>query len=179
VVQGTSWEADTRSARQETPRLSRNRKVQKSPTLSHMNPVRTLTPYPIFAQVSPIGLSPSGVPTKVLYEFLICPTHATCLAHVILLDLNILLKGADEPKLWSFFVMQRAGVARQYGVWLRTGRPGCDPPQGQMVFLIAPAFRLALRPTHNPIQWVPGALSPGVKRGQGVTLTTHPHLVPR
>jgi hypothetical protein len=30
-----------------------------------------------------------------------------------------------------------------------------------------------------PIQWVPGALSPGVKRGRGVTLTTHPHLVPR
>jgi hypothetical protein len=26
---------------------------------------------------------------------------------------------------------------------------------------------------------VPGILSPGVKRGRGVTLTTHPHLVPR
>jgi hypothetical protein len=24
-----------------------------------------------------------------------------------------------------------------------------------------------------------GALSPGVKHGRGVTLTTHPHLVPR
>jgi len=24
-----------------------------------------------------------------------------------------------------------------------------------------------------------GVLSPGVKRGRGVTLTTHPHLVPR
>jgi hypothetical protein len=30
-----------------------------------------------------------------------------------------------------------------------------------------------------PIQWVPGVLSPRVKRGRGVTLTTHPHLVPR
>jgi hypothetical protein len=27
------------------------------------------------------------------------------------------------------------------------------------------------------IQWVPGVLSLGVKRGRGVTLTTHPHLV--
>jgi hypothetical protein len=27
--------------------------------------------------------------------------------------------------------------------------------------------------------WVPGVLSPGVKRGRGVTLTTRPHLVPR
>jgi hypothetical protein len=26
---------------------------------------------------------------------------------------------------------------------------------------------------------VPGVLSLGVKRGRGVTLTTHPHLVPR
>jgi hypothetical protein len=28
-------------------------------------------------------------------------------------------------------------------------------------------------------QWVPGVLHPGVKRGPGVTLTTHPHVVPR
>jgi hypothetical protein len=30
-----------------------------------------------------------------------------------------------------------------------------------------------------PVQWVPEVLSPGVKRGRGVTLTTHSHLVPR
>jgi hypothetical protein len=39
--------------------------------------------------------------------------------------------------------------------------------------------RPALGPTQPPVQWVPGVLSPGVKRGRGVTLTTHPHLVPR
>jgi hypothetical protein len=33
--------------------------------------------------------------------------------------------------------------------------------------------------TQPPVQWVPGVLSPGVKRGRGVMLTTHPHLVPR
>jgi hypothetical protein len=38
-------------------------------------------------------------------------------------------------------------------------------------------FRPALGPT--PVQWVPGVLSPGVKRGREVRLTTHPHLVPR
>jgi hypothetical protein len=32
-------------------------------------------------------------------------------------------------------------------------------------------------PASSP--WVPGVLSPGVKRGRGVMLTTHPHLVPR
>jgi hypothetical protein len=31
----------------------------------------------------------------------------------------------------------------------------------------------------SPIQWVLGVLSPVVKRCLGVTLTTHPHLVPR
>jgi len=39
--------------------------------------------------------------------------------------------------------------------------------------------RLALGRTQPPVQWVPGVLSPGIKRGQGVTLTTHIHLVPR
>jgi hypothetical protein len=33
--------------------------------------------------------------------------------------------------------------------------------------------------SETPVQWVPGVLSPEVKRGLGVTLTTHPHLVPR
>jgi hypothetical protein len=33
--------------------------------------------------------------------------------------------------------------------------------------------------TQPPVQWVPGVPSPGVKRGRGVMLTTHPHLVPR
>jgi hypothetical protein len=39
--------------------------------------------------------------------------------------------------------------------------------------------RPALGPTQPPVQWVPGVLSPGLKSGRGVTLTTHPHLVPR
>jgi hypothetical protein len=54
------------------------------------------------------------------------------------------------------------------------GRSGFDPRQGQRIFLLASVFRPALGPTQPPIQWVPG-----VKRGRGVTLTTHPHLVPR
>jgi hypothetical protein len=40
-------------------------------------------------------------------------------------------------------------------------------------------FAPALGPTQPPVQWVPGVLSPGIKRGWGVMLTTHPHLVPR
>jgi hypothetical protein len=34
----------------------------------------------------------------------------------------------------------------------------------------------ALGPSQPPVQWVPGVLSPGLKRGRGVTLITHPNL---
>jgi hypothetical protein len=59
------------------------------------------------------------------------------------------------------------------------GRSRFDPRQGHRIFLLALASRPALGPTQPHIRWVPGVLSPGVKRGRGVTLTTHPHLVPR
>jgi hypothetical protein len=64
-------------------------------------------------------------------------------------------------------------------VLLQTGRPGLDPRQGQRIFPLASVFRPALNPTQPPIQWVPGVLSPGVKRGRGMTLTTLHHLLPR
>jgi hypothetical protein len=66
-------------------------------------------------------------------------------------------------------------------------------------FPLASVFRPALRPTQPPVQWVPRVLSlgqiptggpfpgqiptggpfPGANPERGVTLTTHPHLVPR
>jgi hypothetical protein len=59
-----------------------------------------------------------------------------------------------------------------------TGRSRFDPWQGQTIFPLPSVSRPTLGPTQPPVQWIPGILSPGVKRGRGVMLTTHPHLVP-
>jgi hypothetical protein len=60
-----------------------------------------------------------------------------------------------------------------------TGRSKLDPRQRQMIFPVTSVYRPALGSTQPPVQWVPGVLSPGVKRGRDVTLNTHPPLVPR
>jgi hypothetical protein len=82
----------------------------------------------------------------------------------------------------KLLVVCKRSVWYQYRSCLTTGwtigLSRFDPRQGQ-IFLLAPASRPALGPTEPPIQWVPGVLSPGVKRGRGVTLTTHPHLASR
>jgi hypothetical protein len=54
-----------------------------------------------------------------------------------------------------------------------------NPRQGKRIFPVVSVSRQVLGPTQPSVRWVPGVLSPGVKRGRGVTLTTHPHLVPR
>jgi hypothetical protein len=53
-----------------------------------------------------------------------------------------------------------------------------DPRQRQRIFPLASVSRPALGPTQPPVQWLLEVLSLGVIRGRGVTLTTHPHLVP-
>jgi hypothetical protein len=54
-----------------------------------------------------------------------------------------------------------------------------DPRQRRKDFSLASVSRPALGPTQPAVKCITGILSPGLKRGRGVTLTTHPHLVPR
>jgi hypothetical protein len=75
--------------------------------------------------------------------------------------------------------MQRPVVAQSV---LRQGKSpddwGSIHGSGLDFFFLATASRPALGPTQSPTQWVPRALSPGVKR-PGCELTTHLHLLPR
>jgi hypothetical protein len=99
-----------RSASQEIRRFLWNPKVHYRvhnspptvPTLIQMNTIHTLQTYftkihlILSSHVSlglPSGLLPSGSPTKILHAFLIAPMHATCPAHLIFLDLIIVIFG--------------------------------------------------------------------------------------
>jgi hypothetical protein len=57
-----------------------------------------------------------------------------------------------------------AGIAQWYSAGLRDGRSVVRFPAGVGIFLLTTASRSALRPTQPLIQWVPGALSLGVKQ---------------
>jgi hypothetical protein len=64
-------------------------------------------------------------------------------------------------------------------VWLRIWRPGdrgSISGRGERIFPVTSVSRPALEPTQPPVQWIERVLSPGLKRGRGVTLTTHPYL---
>jgi len=103
--QSPSSEADSHSAIQEIPHLLWNPKlhyrVHKGqllvPIMSQMNSVQTFSSISlrsvlILSSHLRLGLPngpffPSGLPTKMLYALVISPRSATCLVHLILLNL--------------------------------------------------------------------------------------------
>jgi hypothetical protein len=75
-------------------------------------------------------------------------------------------------------VSRGSSVSIVSGYGWTTGRSRFDPRQRQRICSLASVSRPVLGPTQPPVQWVPRVLSPGLKRGRRVTLTTHPHLMP-
>ena len=115
MQQSPSWEANRFSASQEIPHILWNPKVlycihnclPPIPILSQLNPVHTLTSHSWRSIIIisshlhlgiPSNLFPSGFPTKTLYTSLLSHIRATCLAHLIILDLI-------APKIFEWVVL--------------------------------------------------------------------------
>jgi hypothetical protein len=71
-----------------------------------------------------------------------------------------------SSQLWFFLIIVYSqGCSVSIVTRLRAGRPGFDSRQGmERLFLFATASIPAMRPSQPPIEWVPGAFYPGVKR---------------
>jgi hypothetical protein len=74
--------------------------------------------------------------------------------------------GGDRRFFWGGGYETVPPKRSQYSDWLRAGRPRgrSSSPGGVKNFHSYMSCRPALGPTKPPIQWVPGALSPGVKQ---------------
>jgi hypothetical protein len=129
--QRPSWEADRRAASQEILHILRKPKVQYriqncAPTvsvLSQLIPFHTPTTHLLKINLSiipnlhlglPVGLFPSGFPTKTLYTSLPFPIRATRSAHLIIFTF-VIYKLMNICRWFSLITYQKRGTAIQAG----------------------------------------------------------------
>jgi hypothetical protein len=85
--------------------LSWAKLIQSTP--SHLFPFEPFY-LPIYVCISQVILS--AFLTEILFAFLVTPTHVTCPAHLIFLDLSTLVIFREEYKLWSCWRVHSSGI---------------------------------------------------------------------
>jgi hypothetical protein len=96
------------------------------------------------------------------------------IAHVPPNELYVVIHSLTANKEpWS-----PVSIVSGYGLDDRAIR-GSIPGRGKRIFPVTSVSRPALRPNQPPVQWVPEIISPELKHGRSVALTTYPHVVSR
>jgi hypothetical protein len=91
---------------------------------------------------------------------------------------NFFLSSVPTSLLSVSIAQSVSRVDGQCSVWLRAGRQGFDPRQRQKDLLSNLCVQTGFGAHPASCTVGTGVLSPGLNCGRGVTLTTHPHLVP-
>ena len=78
---------------------------QSNPYFSHLTSRRSILIFSSLPLLNlPIGLLPSGFPSKTLYTPLLIPIRAACFAHLSLLYFITQMKSGEECRAWSSFL---------------------------------------------------------------------------
>jgi hypothetical protein len=109
---------------------------------------------PILSQLNPVYNSQTSF-SKIHYNIIIPSTPSS---FPMASSLHALW-----PKFWMYFSSPIAQLLQRWATGWTIGVLGFDSRRELEIFLLPTASRPALGPTQHPIQWVPGALSLGVK----------------